>query len=87
MVYFNPRSRVGNDLINRFDPPQNKYFNPRSRVGNDNSVEYRLSAFNHFNPRSRVGNDTSFLQSVIYRIIISIHVPVLGTTEQMYLIT
>ena len=35
LVYFNPRSRVGNDLqsANLFQSPSN--FNPRSRVGND----------------------------------------------------
>ena len=35
VVYFNPRSRVGNDSINHTTFLIKYYFNPRSRVGND----------------------------------------------------
>ena len=33
--YFNPRSRVGNDISSQNDTPYFTDFNPRSRVGND----------------------------------------------------
>ena len=54
---FNPRSRVGSDLLNYFEGRCREDFNPRSRVGSDT---YRLFPFielSNFNPRSRVGSD------------------------------
>ena len=35
MSYFNPRSRVGNDMTGYFNVLDDWNFNPRSRVGND----------------------------------------------------
>ena len=78
--YFNPRSRVGNDLPCGRTIPHRLDFNPRSRVGNDvgNALDKAIEI--DFNPRSRVGNDCS---RDAYDLVmgISIHVPAWGTTK------
>ena len=56
-MYFNPRSRVGNDWILKSQTAQIQHFNPRSRVGNDIIQFFFFTSNNYFNPRSRVGND------------------------------
>ena len=54
---FNPRSRVGNDLLPTLCYISLYHFNPRSRVGNDSKSLLSGLCSMYFNPRSRVGND------------------------------
>ena len=78
--YFNPRSRVGNDIISDVsDAFRCINFNPRSRVGNDLCKGCQQILLADFNPRSRVGND-DFRNGSKYVLNISIHVPAWGTT-------
>ena len=57
MENFNPRSRVGNDQLQRPLTTAEGHFNPRSRVGNDDRATIDANLNADFNPRSRVGND------------------------------
>ena len=79
-MHFNPRSHVGND--SKFSPVLRllPYFNPRSHVGNDRLVYPVLRLLPYFNPRSHVGND-QFAIIVCICVVISIHVPTWGTTQ------
>ena len=61
---FNPRSRVGNDLLYFRLGVRYHNFNPRSRVGNDLRIVDSLTFPSNFNPRSRVGNDVMRLLPV-----------------------
>ena len=54
---FNPRSRVGSDLVQTPATPPVICFNPRSRVGSDCNHYQCLGQPVCFNPRSRVGSD------------------------------
>ena len=54
---FNPRARVGRDLIHKMISSCAAYFNPRARVGRDNPHSPRLMYAYDFNPRARVGRD------------------------------
>ena len=57
-MYFNPRSREGNDQCAVFHFRPSPDFNPRSREGNDIPFWITFfSLFQYFNPRSREGND------------------------------
>ena len=77
--YFNPRSLVGNDILNADVGNSTKDFNPRSLVGNDGSAPgCPLPGF-YFNPRSLVGNDLINALEILAQTI-SIHVPSWGTT-------
>ena len=82
---FNPRSRVGNDKRDFGIVIDWENFNPRSRVGNDDAYKLSNLPFYNFNPRSRVGNDFPCSTSSP-DIVISIHVPAWGTTNQIILI-
>ena len=42
-IYFNPRSRVGSDLMLSGLLSYLHHFNPRSRVGSDSQVDYVAS--------------------------------------------
>ena len=66
--YFNPRSRVGNDLTYICHYLSTAYFNPRSRVGNDGKRDNQIQLQKNFNPRSRVGNDIARLRENVYLI-------------------
>ena len=80
LIYFNPRSRVGNDQVFIHNVWNSKDFNPRSRVGNDGFVPGCPRLGSYFNPRSRVGNDS--IEGIKDADIpISIHVPAWGTTH------
>ena len=57
LVGFNPRSRVGNDVIQTPKWYKPECFNPRSRVGNDRGMRDTSHRSFRFNPHSRVGND------------------------------
>ena len=59
MFCFNPRSRVGSDLMRKRKRPCSKRFNPRSRVGSDGYYRFGVIDKYRFNPRSRVGSDQS----------------------------
>ena len=62
---FNPRSRVGNDLLRSVRTETGMDFNPRSRVGNDELSPEVMRMVRDFNPRSRVGNDSKInLQNI-----------------------
>ena len=66
-IYFNPRSRVGNDRMAASAGAVPSDFNPRSRVGNDFLFLHLLRHLRHFNPRSRVGNDKRGGKRVLWR--------------------
>ena len=65
-VYFNPRSRVGNDWCWCWCYCGIIYFNPRSRVGNDNRDRIYHATVKDFNPRSRVGNDVKDCATTLF---------------------
>ena len=79
--YFNPRSRVGNDIVIGCIKPNGMNFNPRSRVGNDKNLSTSSAINIDFNPRSRVGNDIPLPLHFNEQSGISIHVPAWGTTN------
>jgi len=54
---FNPRARVGRDLLVLSILAANTCFNPRARVGRDMIVKEYKSRLLCFNPRARVGRD------------------------------
>ena len=54
---FNPRSRMGSDLLVLTMVPDEFCFNPRSRMGSDNLLLVKLIIVLCFNPRSRMGSD------------------------------
>ena len=57
-VHFNPRSRVGSDMVIMHSIHLTAHFNPRSRVGSDRIISQRQRPhYVYFNPRSRVGSD------------------------------
>ena len=55
--HFNPRARVGRDLLAQLDKEAEAYFNPRARVGRDSLLTCERSSIANFNPRARVGRD------------------------------
>ena len=62
---FNPRSRVGSDLLHCSSLPSLRSFNPRSRVGSDNRLLFYSLILSSFNPRSRVGSDFQYIFTVV----------------------
>ena len=56
-LYFNPRARVGRDLLPCYNSPHYANFNPRARVGRDQYPPTSVHAYDYFNPRARVGRD------------------------------
>ena len=85
LYYFNPRSRVGNDIPIKYSTTATINFNPRSRVGNDGCKSRCYYLRQYFNPRSRVGNDGNRAICQCGRNI-SIHVPAWGTTAFEYML-
>ena len=83
---FNPRSRVGNDMLQVVFLQCHYEFQstfPRGERRDSFNTAYKST---NFNPRSRVGNDVAtFLP--LYLIQISIHVPAWGTTMEELLHT
>ena len=79
MIYFNPRSRVGNDHSIRQSAGATGHFNPRSRVGNDylRSILPVTAIISIHVPAW--GTTTGIVTSVSSGSI-SIHVPAWGTT-------
>ena len=57
LLYFNPRSREGSDMVQPITIQPARYFNPRSREGSDNRKSLARNRPSHFNPRSREGSD------------------------------
>ena len=58
-MYFNPRSRVGNDLFRQNIHQCMHKFQSTFPRGERRQQLFNIHGFNsHFNPRSRVGNDT-----------------------------
>ncbi len=55
---FNPRARVGRDIILLSMLSKFASFNPRARVGRDIIRYYRIYSNICFNPRARVGRDS-----------------------------
>ena len=55
--YFNPRARVGRDVLQAAQEVDCLNFNPRARVGRDYRRSKSTCAACHFNPRARVGRD------------------------------
>ncbi len=54
---FNPRARVGRDLVADVKRDLRICFNPRARVGRDQALIQSMTKFICFNPRARVGRD------------------------------
>ena len=80
-LYFNPRSRVGNDSLYTSVLHIIAYFNPRSRVGNDAESMKKIMdeiIFQSTFPRGERRKNTFDLPD---RKRISIHVPAWGTTR------
>ena len=80
-LYFNPRSRVGNDRLYTSVLHIIAYFNPRSRVGNDAESMKKIMdeiIFQSTFPRGERRKNTFDLPD---RKRISIHVPAWGTTR------
>ena len=61
IIYFNPRSREGSDIIFTGFPSSSMYFNPRSREGSDSFGHFLYLLLQYFNPRSREGSDLETL--------------------------
>ena len=78
--YFNPRSHEGSDQITQSMPSVFLNFNPRSHEGSDNYSDALKTTLDNFNPRSHEGSDSSIC-SFVYFLIISIHAPTRGATE------
>ena len=80
LLYFNPRSRVGNDYFQFQYLLHRQNFNPRSRVGNDHSS--MLRSFNDiiFQSTFPRGERLDWADISGQQITISIHVPAWGTT-------
>ena len=83
--YFNPRSLVGNDDVQRrFITSSSEVFQSTFPRGERRAVGGRIKIRRkHFNPRSLVGNDRNVPRHH-ERIWISIHVPSWGTTAVRY---
>ena len=78
---FDPRLRVGGDLISRTVSTVQHGFDPRLRVGGDRRLTIRLSLWAGFDPRLRVGGD------LLHRIVntcplVSIHASAWEATTQ-----
>jgi len=58
---FNPRARVGRDLLDIVASITPSSFNPRARVGRDAGNPRRSQGGRGFNPRARVGRDGRYL--------------------------
>ena len=76
---FNPRSREGSDLTDRFYDCYSADFNPRSREGSDLSALPDPRTLRNFNPRSREGSDKQYC-NLPGLIAISTHAPARGAT-------
>ena len=63
---FNPRARVGRDLLIHAAPPASRCFNPRARVGRDVMLQPPRADLRSFNPRARVGRDEAARCSTTY---------------------
>ena len=77
---FNPRSRVGNDVLGISICQDCQDFNPRSRVGNDSCQGGRNMKL-YISIHVPAWGTTETFHSVIFAIRISIHVPAWGTTR------
>ena len=82
---FNPRSRVGNDVVSWTWLDVMLIFQSTFPRGERPNRHMLISSIINFNPRSRVGNDL-FCLSYNFNCIISIHVPAWGTTENARLL-
>ena len=78
--YFNPRSRVGNDIPNKIQKQGYDWFQSTFPRGERHFWSSERKRIKYFNPRSRVGND---LRHFLFTDCnwISIHVPAWGTTS------
>ena len=59
ILYFNPRSHEGSDVLLSASPSSTRYFNPRSHEGSDLNLSIRSWLIINFNPRSHEGSDGS----------------------------
>jgi len=64
---FNPRARVGRDMIYFIIYCHIMSFNPRARVGRDTPMARSTLSSMSFNPRARVGRDQVKVRWSIYR--------------------
>ena len=81
LLYFNPRSRKGNDLNATSMACMSRIFQSTFPQGERQGPLKGSAQFLYFNPRSRKGNDYVQYQSFETIASISIHVPARGTTE------
>ena len=77
---FNPRPRVGGDLVTRGHMGGAGGFNPRPRVGGDAKATLSAGGVAGFNPRPRVGGDGVNHVAHPNRQV-SIHAPAWGATQ------
>ena len=77
---FNPRTRVGCDVLAKLLICSIEGFNPRTRVGCDIPYQKALMSSGRFNPRTRVGCDNFVLFS-LFGANVSIHAPAWGATK------
>ena len=54
---FNPRTRMGCDLVNKYEAYHVQRFNPRTRMGCDRDHSRHNRLLRSFNPRTRMGCD------------------------------
>ncbi len=79
---FNPRARVGRDVNALITPAMAFCFNPRARVGRDQigtSWRSKIRQFQSTRPR---GARRAFCGAIAFCLIVSIHAPAWGATEE-----
>ena len=80
-ISFNPRSRVGSDLIQQHISNGGIKFQSTLPRGERHRAKLRIRSIYSFNPRSRVGSDTKISLFNIQKV--SIHAPAWGATYQI----
>ena len=83
-LYFNPRSRVGNDHTETTIYLHSCDFNPRSRVGNDVIESAGNIGLKLISIHVPAWGTTAFLSLFVFYDTISIHVPAWGTTANFH---
>jgi hypothetical protein len=78
---FNPRPRVGGDVLPSRSHQVQCSFNPRPRVGGDSLICLTWKPHPSFNPRPRVGGDRLCHYSTV-TVHVSIHAPAWGATRE-----
>ena len=77
---FNPRSRKGNDMMQKSNARPCKCFNPRSRKGNDDTTSSPEVVYERFQSTFPQGERRLRAHILFFVSCVSIHVPARGTT-------